>query len=159
MEWTPFQIKTYIDNTLIWTINISASQAPELEEFHQPHFLLLNLAVGGNYTGITSDQDITAPFPAEYRVDWIRIYDNGYTELGGSSTIEPMPFALHSSMDGGNIEISFPTENGFDYEVMYKDSVTNEIWIPLETVVGNGSTNTVTYPATNPARFYQVVSP
>jgi len=80
MEWTPTAITTYIDNVQIWTMNIAG-----IPEFHEPHFLLLNLAVGGKHTGICDSGGITAPFPAEYRVDYIRIFDNGYTVLGGSS--------------------------------------------------------------------------
>jgi beta-glucanase (GH16 family) len=85
MEWTPTMISTYIDNTWIWSIDISNPSSFDGEEFHQPHFLLLNLAVGGTFTGITLSSGITAPLPAEMRVDYVRIYDNGYTVLSGSS--------------------------------------------------------------------------
>ena len=85
MEWTPTLISTYVDNNWIWSIDISDPASFSGEEFHQPHFIILNLAVGGQLPGITSSSGITAPFPAEYVVDWIRISDNGYTVLGGSS--------------------------------------------------------------------------
>ena len=85
MEWTPGLISTYIDGTWIWSIDITSASCTDCEEFHQPHFILLNLAVGGSYTGLYRASDITAPFPAEYRVDWVRISDNGHTVLGGSS--------------------------------------------------------------------------
>lgn len=86
MEWTPTMISTYIDNTWVWSIDIANPSGFSGEEFHQPHFFILNLAVGGTFTGITLAQNITAPFPAEMLVDYIRIYDNGFTILGGSST-------------------------------------------------------------------------
>ena len=89
LEWTPTEIKTYIDGAWIWTINIAGAASSDLEEFHEPHFLLLNMAVGGSYTGIYDANGITASFPAEYRIDYIRIYDNGYTELSGTSTVTP----------------------------------------------------------------------
>jgi hypothetical protein len=85
MEWTPTLISTYVDNHLIWEFDISNPAGFEGEEFHQPHFMTLNLAVGGSLTGITSSRDITAPFPAELVIDYIRISDNGFTVLGGSS--------------------------------------------------------------------------
>ena len=85
MEWTPQRITTYIDGQQIWTILIEMNACASCSAFHQPHFLLLNLAVGGSYTGrLTADQ-VTAPMPAEMHVDYVRIMDNGYTELGGSS--------------------------------------------------------------------------
>jgi hypothetical protein len=85
MEWTPDLISTYIDGTWIWSIDITSGSCTDCEEFHQPHFIILNLAVGGSYTGLFRASEITAPLPAEYRVDWVRIYDNGHTVLGGSS--------------------------------------------------------------------------
>ncbi len=85
MEWTPTLISTYVDNQLIWQFDISNPAAFGGEEFHQPHFITLNLAVGGSLTGITGSSGITAPFPAAYLVDYIRISNNGYTVLGGSS--------------------------------------------------------------------------
>jgi hypothetical protein len=46
------------------------------------------MAVGGNYTGLLSKAEITATTPAEMLVDYIRIYDNGHTRIGGSSLLE-----------------------------------------------------------------------
>lgn len=85
MEWTPDVISTYIDNNWIWSIDISPASCTDCSEFHQPHFVLLNLAVGGSFTGLFRANDITAPMPAEMRVDWVRISDNGHTILGGTS--------------------------------------------------------------------------
>ena len=85
MEWTPTLVSTYIDNNLIWAMDISSTSCTDCTEFHQPHFMLFNLAVGGTYTGLTLPSGITAPLPAEMRVDWIRISDNGFTILGGSA--------------------------------------------------------------------------
>lgn len=338
MDWTPTLIKTYINNIKFFEMNISGTP-----EFRQPHFFILNLAVGGTYTGIYGSSGITAPFPAEYKVDWIRIYDYGDTVLGGTSTIEPpipgtnllenpgfesgtdgwnqslsggsasastayahegtrslvidstgagdwlspnlsqsftaspgdvfnlqgymlnpsgspiaggsfglfkiefrdsggnllipdaveigilqdhpdypgaestphlnassatdtwifsevqveapadtatvgfyllnvndpsnpgpmyfddvqamligdpvLPFSLTSAVMGGNFQISFPTQVGASYQVAYKSSMTNETWIPIETIVGDGDTNSVSYAATNPACFYRVFTP
>lgn len=80
MNWTPDSISTYIDDRRIWTLDIS-----DIPQFHNPHFILLNLAVGGKQTGILDPRDITAPFPAEYRIDYVRIFDNGFTTLESSS--------------------------------------------------------------------------
>ncbi|NNM29617.1 MAG: glycoside hydrolase family 16 protein, partial [Akkermansiaceae bacterium] len=89
MEWTPTAITTYIDNVFIWSMDISNPSSFDGEEFHKPHFFLLNMAVGGNYTGILNSGGITAPFPAEYVIDYVRIFDNGHTVLGGSSLSNP----------------------------------------------------------------------
>lgn len=85
MEWTPDLISTYIDNNWIWSIDITSASCTDCTEFHQPHFIIFNLAVGGSYTGLFRSNDISAPMPAELRVDWVRISDNGHTILGGSA--------------------------------------------------------------------------
>ena len=154
MEWTPEYISTYIDDIWIWTIDISDPASFGGEEFHQPHFLILNLAVGGTYTGITEDRSaITAPFPAEYLVDWIRIYDNGFTILGGIG-----PRELHASRAGSDVEISFTTRVGATYDVVYKTDLTDPSWTLLQSVVGDGTTLSVSDTVGSPAAFYRVES-
>ena len=86
LEWTPTRLTTYIDGQWIWTMDISNPGSFGGEEFHAPHFFIVNLAVGGNYPGIWNSGGITAPMPAEYRVDYIRVYDNGFTIIGGNSS-------------------------------------------------------------------------
>lgn len=118
LEWTPDAITTYIDDVRIWTMTIP-EPGYDLEEFHQPHFILLNLAVGGIYTGILDAGNITAPFPAEYAVDYIRLYDNGYTVLGGSSVIRPGINLLEnpgfeSDAAGWTLNLSGGTASGSD---------------------------------------------
>ena len=40
-------------------------------EFHLPHFILLNLAVGGTHAG---RPDASTRFPHTLFVDWVRVY-------------------------------------------------------------------------------------
>ena len=153
MEWTPTDVSTYIDGIPIWTMNLSNPGSFSGEEFHQRHFLILNLAVGGTYTGITeTSSGITATFPAEYRVDWVRIYDNGYTSLGGSG----VPVVLHASLTGSDVEVSFETQAGLTYDVFYKTGITDPSWTFLQDVAGDGTTKSVYDPVSSPAGFYQV---
>ncbi len=91
MEWTPDAVTTYLDGEQIWVIDITPGSCTDCTEFHQPHFMILNVAVGGTYPGILSAGAITAPTPAEMLVDWVRIYDNGHTEVGGSGFVESTP--------------------------------------------------------------------
>jgi len=92
MDWTPEWITTYLDGKQIWTFYIKTGNCADCSEFHQPHFIILNMAVGGNYTGLLSKNQITATTPAEMLVDYVRIIDNGFTELGGTSVPDtPVP--------------------------------------------------------------------
>jgi beta-glucanase (GH16 family) len=91
MNWTPEQITTYIDGQQIWVYRIQEDACASCSEFHQPHFVILNMAVGGNFTGLLSAGQISAATPAEMLVDYVRISDNGFTEVGGSSVVNDTP--------------------------------------------------------------------
>lgn len=66
LTWTEKQLEFYVDNAIFGCLNIE-----DMPEFHKPHFILLNIAVGGNWLGPPDD---TTVFPQEYIVDWIRYY-------------------------------------------------------------------------------------
>jgi hypothetical protein len=74
MDWTPTAIFVYIDGVLRWSFTINGGVASDLEEFHHSFYILMNIAVGGNYTGITDVSGITAPFPARMYIDYVRVY-------------------------------------------------------------------------------------
>ena len=85
MDWTPTLVTTYLDDQEIWAIDITPESCRDCSEFHQPHFMILNMAVGCTYPGLLDGSQITASMPAEMLVDYVRISDNGFTELGGTS--------------------------------------------------------------------------
>lgn len=81
MVWTSSFIKMYIDNVEFYSFDISDTNAPWYSEFHTPHFFLLNIAVGGTYTGIFEANAITAPLPGKMYVDYIKLTQNPGDEL------------------------------------------------------------------------------
>ena len=76
MVWTSTNISMYIDSTLYFKFDISNPTADNRTAFHTPHYLLLNLAIGGNYPSIFSASGITAPLPADMLVDYVKLYQN-----------------------------------------------------------------------------------
>ena len=76
MVWTDTRIKMYIDSTLYFSFDISNPTADNRTAFHTPQYLLLNLAVGGNYPSIFASSGITAPLPADMLVDYVKLYQN-----------------------------------------------------------------------------------
>eukprot|EP00980_Cylindrotheca_fusiformis_P008176 scaffold1729_cov117-Cylindrotheca_fusiformis.AAC.14 len=50
LEWTPTSLSTYVDDVKVWEMDIGSANCVDCEEFHQPHFMVLNLAVGGYFT-------------------------------------------------------------------------------------------------------------
>jgi len=74
LDWTESQMKIYLDGVLLNSVNLSGtingSAACEGQNpFQQPHFLLLNLALGSNGGSVDA-----LSFPTQYRVDYVRIY-------------------------------------------------------------------------------------
>ena len=99
MNWTPDTIVTFLDGKELWRMNIALDSCEDCEELHQPHFIILNLAVGGTFTGLLSNDQITAPLPGEMMVDYLRIFDNGFTELSGSA-VSGQPPAIGPAHSG-----------------------------------------------------------
>ncbi len=71
IEWNSAQIKWFIDYKPYFTFSISNS-VNSTEEFHLPHFILLNLAIGGNWPG---NPNGTMQFPISMNVDYVRVYE------------------------------------------------------------------------------------
>jgi beta-glucanase (GH16 family) len=70
MDWTPEFIKLYLDDELLNETSLSETINPDgFNPFQQTHYLLLNLALGGN--GGNPEQ---SNFPISYEVDYVRIY-------------------------------------------------------------------------------------
>ena len=71
MDWDSEMISFWVDGEKYHTVRRSQLRADQPWVFDQPFFLLLNLAVGGNYVG---DPDEATSFPAAFEVDYVRIY-------------------------------------------------------------------------------------
>lgn len=71
IEWTPEKIEFYMDGEL-YNSFINENKTDKEWPFYQPHFIILNLAVGGNWGGKYGiDETI---FPAVMKVDYVRVY-------------------------------------------------------------------------------------
>jgi hypothetical protein len=57
-----------------------ANNVNSTEEFHRPHFLLANIAVGGNWPG---NPNSSTTFPAYLNIDYIRYYTASGSGAGG----------------------------------------------------------------------------
>lgn len=75
VEWTPGRITWRLDGEPYATLtpdDVPGDRWP----FTHDHFLLLNLAVGGDWPGNANDDP---PLPATLLVDWVRVYDGHVT--------------------------------------------------------------------------------
>jgi beta-glucanase (GH16 family) len=70
IEWAPGTVSFFVDDNLYET---QKSPVPNGDtwEFDHPFFLLINVAVGGQWPG---SPDATTTFPQTLKVDWVRAY-------------------------------------------------------------------------------------
>jgi beta-glucanase (GH16 family) len=71
MEWTPREIRFYVDGVLYETQTVKSIPSTKHWAFDHPFFLLLNVAVGGYWPG---NPDATTQFPVSMLVDYVRVY-------------------------------------------------------------------------------------
>jgi beta-glucanase (GH16 family) len=73
MDWDDKAIKLYVDDVLLNTTELKDTFNKDTEgrnPFHQPHYIILNLAIGGANGGDPSGTD----FPSRFEVDYVRVY-------------------------------------------------------------------------------------
>jgi beta-glucanase (GH16 family) len=80
--WDATKIQWLLDGNIYFGLNI-ANGVNGTSEFQGDFFLILNLAVGGNWPGYPNASTV---FPAEYVIDYVRIYKDE-SELGLSEDI------------------------------------------------------------------------
>jgi beta-glucanase (GH16 family) len=69
IEWGNDYIDFYVDNNLYQ--RITPDDVPGTWVYNQPFFIILNVAVGGNYVGFPLE---STPFPQTMLIDYVRVY-------------------------------------------------------------------------------------
>jgi len=137
--WDDQSIKWYVDNHLYNELDITS--AP-LSEFHNNFFILLNVAVGGNWPGYP---DATTVFPQKMSVDYIRVYQDMPSGIEEGTALPkdfnlyqnyPNPFNPTTSIkyelpESGNVKIKI-------FDILGKEVVT---LVNEEKSAGNHSVN------------------
>jgi len=99
VEWEPGRIRFYVDDVQTCTydhwwschrlrdgLGVQADDDSDLHPwpapFDQPFYLLMNVAVGGNFPGVPNEK---TRFPAELVVDYVRVYE----KVGGYGPTAP----------------------------------------------------------------------
>jgi len=74
VEWEPKEIRFYVDKYLYETRTPPDLPAGARWVYDHPFFLLLNVAVGGNWPGVPDGSTV---FPQTILVDYVRVYRRG----------------------------------------------------------------------------------
>ena len=148
LDWTTNAILFYVNGHLYETQTNWGSSTTNAYPFpfNQPFFLIMNLAIGGNYLGDPTTNVINAGtvFPGQVLVDYVRIYN----------VTAPLRLAIKQS--GTNVLLTWPTNI-----VSHLQSQTNSLASELSTNWFSVGTNTS--PLQLPPRggdvFYRLASP
>ena len=71
MDWTRDNVRLYVDDRLLNEIKVRDARNPDgFLPFRQPHYMILNLALGGDNGGPLGDTEM----PAKFEIDWVRVY-------------------------------------------------------------------------------------
>ena len=97
IEWETNRIRWFMDNRLYFTVTPASLPGGTQWVFDHDHFLLLNVAVGGNWPGIP---DASTSFPQRMEVDYVRVYAR-------TNAAEPV---LQLRRSGAQIEVMWPGE-------------------------------------------------
>ena len=148
LDWTANAILFYVDGHLYETQTGWGSSTTNAYPFpfNQPFFLLMNMAIGGNYLGNPSQSTINAGtvFPGEMLVDYLRIY----------KTTDP--FRISIQRTGPSILLTWPSNI-----VCHLQAQTNPLpaglsnnWYALGT-----TTNQFQFTPGNASVLYRLVTP
>jgi beta-glucanase (GH16 family) len=93
IEWDASQIRWYFDSNNYCTLNTNGAS---MEEFvGRDYFILLNLAVGGNWPGYPDGSTV---FPQKMYIDYVRWYQDG--ACGPTNTPQPTPTLVINNIPG-----------------------------------------------------------
>ena len=70
VEWTPEQMLFYYDQTCYHRFDVKKADQKDGNPFRRPHYLLLNLALGGEWGGKIDDSML----PQKFLIDYVRVY-------------------------------------------------------------------------------------
>ncbi|MBC7485252.1 MAG: carbohydrate-binding protein [Cytophagaceae bacterium] len=119
VEWDANSIKWLIDGNQFHVANI-ADNVNSTSELHNNFFILLNLAVGGNWPGFNIDNN---GFQANMYVDYVRVYQAGSTPpppVGGGGVA-----TVYKDCNFGGYAVGLPVGN-YAYGDLYARGIANE---------------------------------
>jgi beta-glucanase (GH16 family) len=150
LDWSTNAISWYVDGHLYetqtnWWSNMgtSTNTFPYPAPFNEPFYILMNVAIGGNYLGNPSTNEINASLPGQMLVDYVRVYE------------QTAPLEISAAAAKGKVTLSWPTNI-----VCHLQSKTNLLPSVEWADVSNATNPFVMAPASgNAAVFYRLESP
>ena len=109
LVWKQDTIKFYLDDKLYYTLNSSKTVGKVWPFNKQAFYIILNVAVGGNYPG---KSPISTEYPTQMEIDYVRVYTNGVctTDVNEIDTkqvqfnVYPNPFTDGFTINSTNVD-------------------------------------------------------
>ena len=146
IEWTTNQIKWFMDNQQYFTATPASLPSGSTWVFTQPQFILLNLAVGGNWPG---NPDGTTVFPQQMLVDYVRVYNF-------VASVPDAPTGVSASPGSANVYLNWNFSNSSATGYMVKRAAVSGG--PYTTVANLTTNNYTDTGVANCSTYYYVVA-
>jgi beta-glucanase (GH16 family) len=137
VEWTPNQIKWFLDTNLFFTATPASLPSGGTWVFTNSQFIILNVAVGGNWPGYP---DGTTVFPQQMLVDYVRVYNH------------TAPLVLSIKPNNSYVLLSWPSN--IVCHLQMQNAALGNTWTDVST-----STNSLQVVPNGSAGFYRLKSP
>ncbi|MCR4743079.1 MAG: carbohydrate binding domain-containing protein [Treponema sp.] len=131
VEWEPGEIRFYCDGVNYKTVNDWYTRRPGFEEvtfpapFDQPFYLILNVAVGGDWPGNPDASTSFGP-EAQMLVDWVKVYQkkeyNEDVEKPVQASVEEIVDSTGNMVRKGDSEWSLLTFQGGQASLKVSDN-------------------------------------
>ncbi|MFO1514753.1 MAG: glycoside hydrolase family 16 protein, partial [Verrucomicrobiota bacterium] len=144
------------------TDNLLAKYASQIFSTNTPVNTWINMGVNRQTIPITATTNLlrapSGTTKARFEVTFSQnLYEWGSIYFDDAQLQEVTRPILSASLVGSsNIQISFPTQPGVSYQVLYKNQLGDPNWTPVQTIAGDGSAKSVSYATSTPVRFYTV---
>ncbi len=119
------------------------------------------IAIWSDYSVAGNAKYLVAPAgtaKVRYQVTFHALGGGGSVWYDDMHLMRKIPVALTAALSGGQAQLSFATQIGVNYQVVYKTNLTDTAWLPLTAVTGDGTVKTVADPTAGTQRFYRVLT-
>lgn len=164
VEWEPNRIRWYIDGILYHTA-VPSDIAPNAWVFDHDFFIILNLAIGGNFGGAIDAANLA--FPTQMLVDWVRVYQDDSIQppsIPVPGLVEAEDYTSQSGIQtettsdaGGGLNVGF-MGNGDWLEYTLDVATAGTYSVDMRVASGAGITGTLTFSADGNSLTSPVIS-
>jgi beta-glucanase (GH16 family) len=145
IEWSSTLMIWKLDAVEFFRTSIDPAQFPNREEFQNPFFIILNVAVGGNWPG---NPDGTTVFPQYMYVDWVRVYSD-------AGSPPPAPSGLAATAGNQQVALTWSAVAGATSYNVKRATVSGG---PYSTIVNVTAANYTDGTVANDTAYYYVVA-